>query len=68
MRFVRLLSASLLSLLLVACGGGGSLEEGGDTGGDGSSSGSYSITVTVVDSEGNAISAENPKTSSQEKY
>lgn len=60
MRFVRLLSASLLSLLLVACGGGGSLEEGGDTGGDGSSSGSYSITVTVVDSEGNEITDENP--------
>lgn len=60
MRFVRLLSASLLSLLLVACGGGGSLEEGGDTGGDGSSSGSYSITVTVVDSEGNEITPENP--------
>lgn len=62
MRYVRLLSACMLSVLLTACGGGGSLEQ--DSSGDGSTgtgtSASYTMTVTIVDEQGEAISADNP--------
>ncbi|MEO2279213.1 hypothetical protein [Pseudoalteromonas pernae] len=55
MRFIRLLSAALLSLFLVACGGGGSLGEsdGGDTGtgndGGGETPVTYNITIEFED-------------------
>ncbi|MEO2266117.1 hypothetical protein V1358_02055 [Pseudoalteromonas sp. YIC-656] len=49
MRFIRLLSAALLSMFLVACGGGGSLGEsdGGDTGTGGDGGGNTVVTYSV---------------------
>ncbi|MEM0514389.1 hypothetical protein WCN91_02875 [Pseudoalteromonas sp. YIC-827] len=52
MRFMRLLCASILSLLLVACGGGGSLESNGNgeigSGGNGGTGGTVTTTYTIT--------------------
>ncbi|MBH0028891.1 MULTISPECIES: hypothetical protein [unclassified Pseudoalteromonas] len=63
MPLMRLLSISLLSFLLTACGGGGSLEKDGTIGddtGDTDVSSSITLQLSILDSSGAAFSDSNP--------
>lgn len=63
MPLTRLLSITLLSFFLMACGGGGSLEKSGTVGGgtDGTdTSSSLALQLTILDQTGAAFSDSNP--------